>query len=188
MDLMPVADESATIKRVLAGDRTAFREIVDQHRTMVYRLAYRMVGNPEEAEDLSQEVFIRAYRSLGDFRQESKLSSWLYRITVNVCLDHQMRTESSPLPLEAIHTLDATSVEEDPTRIATSSIIQGHVRRALDSLSPRERAVFVLRHYQDLPLREVADMLSIRTGTVKALLYRAVQKMQRALSFYRKDI
>jgi RNA polymerase sigma-70 factor, ECF subfamily len=181
-------DEAGVIRRVLAGDSSAFREIVDQHGEMIYRLAFRLTGIARDAEDLSQEVFLKAYQALGSFRQESKLSSWLYRICVNIYLDGRAR--SKPISLEREHgrNYEATDSSADPGRLASSAILQRHIQRALLSLSPRERAVFVLRHYHELPIKEIGDVLSIRPGTVKALLFRAVQNMQKELAFCRKDI
>ena len=189
-----MTDEKLLIDRAQEGDRDAFRQLVERSNLNVYRLAYDMTGNRHDAEDLSQEVFVRAFRSLSLFRREAKWSTWIYRITVNLCLDH--RDSKSRKRLEYRDSIDddvaADSHHDNPGRTpereAESRMIQENIERALDRLSPQERSVFVLRHYHDLPLKEIADTMQIAEGTVKSHLFRALQRLRLELSFYRKDL
>ena len=189
-----MTDEHLLIDRAKQGDLQAFRELFENSKRTVYRLAYDMTGNRHDAEDLSQDVFVKAYRSLPGFRGDAKWSTWLHRITVNTCLDH--RKSSKPNSMEfndeiEHHTHTATPEHHEtilPDRAVQSTMIQQHIQRALDCLTPRQRSVFVLRHYNDLSLKQIAETLEVAEGTVKTLLFRAVQRLQKELSFYKKDL
>lgn len=185
-------DEPVLIQRALGGDLPAFRQIVEEYKMIVYRLALDMTGNPDDADDISQEVFLRAYKSLPSFRGESKISSWLYRIAVNICLDHRSKKKSRLVELrddmEGDENIARDLHQPLPDMSAGSRMIQDHIQKALEKLSPRERTVFVLRHYNDMSLKEIAATLSVTLGTVKSTLFRAVEKLQAELSFYRRDL
>lgn len=182
------------VRRAREGDLAAFRTIVDQNKLAVFRLAYDLTGNRHDAEDISQEVFVKAYRSLDRFRGEAKLSSWLYRITVNASHDHRSRkTWSTMRPDGQLEESDETPMfhghpGDNPEAAAEGNVIQGHIEAALERLTPRERTIFTLRHYQDLSLREIAGILKISEGTVKSMLFRALKRLQKELQFYRKDL
>lgn len=181
------------IARIQSGDRNAFRELVERHKRDVYFLALDLLGNHHDAEDLSQEVFIRAYRAIGSFRGESRLRTWLYRITVNCAIDSRRRQRLATVPLEDGGDDDRprapaaalASADPLPDAVLEDGALQAGLRRALRRLTPRERSVFVLRHYNDLPLREIGAMLDIAEGTVKALLFRAVRRLQKELVGFR---
>ena len=167
-----------------------FHELVEEYKRPLFALAYDLTGNHHDAEDLSQEVFIKAFRGVADFRGEAQVYSWLYRIAVNTYLNkrrkkalrfRQLWDDFSQIP----HTDDAKS---EPDRQAEADVMRRHVETALKKLSPRERSAFVLRHYQDLSLKEVAALMEVAEGTVKSLLFRATQKLRTALSFYREDL
>lgn len=190
-----MADEQLLIEQAKLGDMEAFRELVERSKINVYRLAYDMVRNRHDAEDVSQDVFLQAYRSLSLFRGEAKWSTWLYRITVNKCLDHRKSTTRKSMEYRedignAPHSEMPHHHSEGitPDRAAGSSLLQKHIERALDCLSPRERAVFVLRHYHDLSLKQIAETLTVTEGTIKSHLFRAVQQLQRELAYYRDDL
>lgn len=191
-----VTEERELISRAQNGDMNAFRQLVEQHRRNVYYLALDLSGHPQDAEDLSQEVFIRAFRFLGNFRGDAKFGSWLYRITVNSYIGNRRKKRMPAVPLqnpnshigadpESYLADTATASPEDTT---AAGDIQQHIRRALKQLSPRERAVFVLRHYCEMPLRDIAETLDIAEGTVKSLLFRAIKRLQKALAFYKPDL
>ncbi len=174
------------LERTVPG---TFREIVEQYKRPLYALAYDLTGSHHDAEDLSQEVFIKAYRAAEGFRGEAQLYSWLYRITVNTYLNkrrkkalrfRQLWDDFSQAPT------DGTAPR--PDQEAEADAVRRHVERALGRLSPRERSAFVLRHYQDLSLKEVAAVMDVAEGTVKSLLFRAAQKLRTALAFYREDL
>ncbi len=190
-----MTDEKLLIDRAQHGEMEAFRELVERSRIMVYRMAYDLTGNRHDAEDLSQETYVRAYRALPGFRGGAKWTTWLYRIMVNLSRD-QWRKESrqqlefSEDPEEKMNpTADINNHTADgPVRSAEAGMIQEHISRALESLSPQERRVFVLRHYEHFRLREIADMLEIAEGTVKSCLFRAIKTMQKELAFYRPEL
>ena len=172
---------------------SAFRDIVEQNKKLVYHLAVDMMGKPDDADDISQEVFIRAYRSVGSFRGEAKISSWLYRITVNVCLDYRSRKHSKMTELQedmesATRENNNASHADHPATATESRMIRDHIDAALELLTPRERTIFVLRHYHELSMKEIASTLRVTVGTVKSTLFRAVEKLQKELSFYRQDL
>lgn len=187
-------DEQRLIDRAQKGDTDAFRRLVERSRITTYRLAYDLTGNRHDAEDLSQEVYIRAFRGLGGFRGESKWSSWLHRITVNTYLDHRRSKkdtveydDETENPDGMVHP-SPNPAPAGPDARAEAGIIQEHIDRALTSLTPQERSVFVLRHYQDMPLKEIAAAMDIAEGSVKTYLFRAVRRLQKHLSFYRVDL
>jgi RNA polymerase sigma-70 factor (ECF subfamily) len=170
---------------------SAFQEIVELHKKRLYRLALDLTGTHEDAEDLSQEAFVRAYGALGSFRGEARLSSWLYRITLNIYLDQRSVQRGRHGIASGRHDGDPAHELPDkdpgPYEAAAATILRNHVTHALARLSPRERSVFVLRHYHDHSLKEIARILEVKTGTVKSLLFRAVHKLRHELEIYRDE-
>lgn len=175
------------------GDQEAFRKIVEDNKKKIFYLAYDLTGSPQDAEDLSQEVFIKAFRSLTLFRGEASLSSWLYRITVNTYLDLRRKKsyiagkyqQSIDEAVEADSVFDPNPTSGNPELFSESEQIQIHIDQALELLSPRERAVFIMRHYHGFSGKEVGKALAISTGTVKSLMSRAMKKLQKILGVYR---
>lgn len=167
----------------------AFREVVEQHKRPVYALAYDLTGSHHDAEDLSQEVFIKAYRALPAFRGDAQMYSWLYRITVNTYLNKRRK---KALRFRQLWDDFSYTASDDgiarPDQEVEASTMQQHVEAALQHLSPRERSAFVLRHYQDYSIKEVAAVMDVAEGTVKSLLFRAVKKLRTTLDFYREDL
>lgn len=180
-------------ERVCQGDLSAFQGLVDQFKKKVYFLAYDIVGDHHEAEDVSQEVFIKVYRSLGSFRRDAKMSSWIYQIAVNSAIDLLRKRKAKPsVNLEEFDHIElqdaprgAATAAVDPESSAEAALLQGRIEEALYSLTPRERTVFAMRHYNDFQINEIADVLEVSSGTVKSLLFRALQKLRRELAFYR---
>ena len=153
----------------------------------MYFIALDLMGNRTDAEDMSQEVFIKAYRSLPGFRGDAQVSSWLYRITVNTCIDHrrkkwwQIRKET---PL-----LDALPADSPgPEQTTDRRLIQAQIQVALHTLSPRERDIFLLRHDHDLALNDIAQSLHISVGTVKSTLFNAMRKLRKQLAPLRQEL
>lgn len=182
-------DENALIEGMTRGDPRAFRELVETYKKKVYYLALDMAGNPVDAEDISQEVFLKVYRSFSTFRKGAKLGSWLYRVTYNASIDHLRKRGATPEPVEdsvlegrsqADSGLPGT-VPSDPAAAAESSQLRDRIDRALDKVSPQEKAVFMLRHYDDLMLKDIAESLGLSIGSVKSYLFRAVRKLQKEL-------
>lgn len=184
-------DEQDLIARARNGDMRAFRGLVETHRRFVFHLAFDLTGNFQDAEDLSQEVFIRIFRSLRKFRGDCKLSSWLYTITTNTWIELDRTSHArfhhllAPLEEDTVESLQVRceSYRDDPERSAEKSFIRNHIQNALSVLSPRERSVFALRFFHDLKLAEIAEILGITEGAVKSHVFRAVKKMQKKLSF-----
>ncbi len=179
-------------ERVCRGDMTAFQDLVERYKRKVYFLAYDMVGDHHEAEDVSQEVFIKVYRAIRGFRRDAKMSSWIYQITVNTAIDLLRKRKAKPsVNLEDFENLELNdnppgtgTAALDPARQAEAVLLQRHIHQALSHVSPRERAVFVMRHYNDFKIDEIAAVLDISSGTVKSLLFRALQKLRRQLASF----
>jgi len=189
------SDEKELIRRLQAGETSAFRELVENHKRALFNLAYDLLGNAQDAEDISQEAFIKVYRSVGEFRGEAQLGSWMYRIVVNLCLNRRRKKALSAMELresfeddERHQSTPTFDHEANPEKTTEAEIMRQHLRRAIDQLSPQQRTIFVLRHDDDLPLAEIGKVLKISEGTVKSQLFRALRKLQEALSFYKADL
>lgn len=150
----------------------------------VYRLAFELTRSHHDAEDLSQEVFLKAWRSMDEFREQSTVDTWLYRITVNACLNSRRKKalRFRDLREDMAEILDGADANA-ASRNAEDAAIRRHVDRGMKRLSPRERTAFVLRCEYGLSIRETAAAMGIAEGTVKTLQYRAVQKLQNVLAF-----
>ena len=194
-------DESPDlVERLRAGEPAAFREMVECYQRDVYALAYDLCGNHHDAEDLSQEVFIKAFRGVGSFRADARLGSWLYRITMNAHIDNKRRKPVQLVSIDAHagdseaerplaeRLIDLAAAEARPDRAAGAARFQADVERALDALSAQERSVFVLRHYHDMKIGEISASLSIAEGTVKSLLFRSMRKLRDRLGQYRDGV
>jgi len=181
------ADELALIRRAQEGDSEAFEALVRVYDQNVLRLALQVVRSQEEARDLYQEAFLKVYRSLRYFRLEARFSTWLYRVVMNVCLDH-LRRQNTRKEVQAPEGDDGqpeyfqTVPEErpvlDPERAAHSREIGHRIQTALERLNPRERLVFELKHYQGLKLRAIGELCKTSEQTVKNCLFRATQKLR----------
>ena len=178
--------ESELIRRAAGGDRGAFHALVEQHRPMVYRVAFQFAGNHHDADDIAQEVFIKVYQSLARFRQDAQFTSWLYRIAMNACIDHRRRQQPHLTHLELEDpelALDATpAAEPGPEACAAGAELGVALQGAIDQLPPRQRVIFVMRHYEGLKLHEIAVALGLQDGTVKRQLHSAVHRLRRVLA------
>jgi RNA polymerase sigma-70 factor (ECF subfamily) len=163
-----------------AGHSRAFDVIVERHRRLVYQLCYRFVGNHEDASDLSQEVFLKAYRGLGSFRGGSSLSTWLYRIGVNACLNRVSVKKLPTEDLDARQHVDTRS--ESPSERVLRQERGARVREAITRLPPKQRATLVLRMYQELSHEEIALVLGSSVGAVKANFFHALGNLKKLLS------
>ena len=174
------------VTRAAGGDQAAFQALVERHRSMVYRVAFQFAGNHYDAEDIAQEVFIKVYRSLDRFRQDAQLTSWLYRIAMNACIDHRRRQRASavaPFGEEAeqrmLNTPEERPGPEDRAYAGElGQVLEGEVQR----LPEGQRIVFVMRHHQGLKLNEIADALGLAEGTVKRQLHAAIHRLRRTLA------
>ncbi len=178
--------DSDLVARAAAGDGAAFQALVERHRAMVYRLAYQFAGNHHDAEDIAQDVFIKVYRSLDKFRYDAQLTSWLYRIVMNACIDQRRRQSpagSAPFTEEADLQM-ANTPEEGPG--PEEQAYGGQLGEVLESeiarLPPGQRLVFTMRHHEGLKLSEIASALGLAEGTVKRQLHAAVHRLRAALT------
>lgn len=183
-------DDCALVARAQSGERAAFDVLVRRYDRDVLRLILRIVKNQELAADLYQESFLRIYRNLHLFRVESSFYTWIYRIVTNVCLDHLRRRRSRPEDQAPVVETDANRTETvdffdrqhdeqvNPEQHVFGKEIGARIDSALQQLSPRERIVFEMRHYQGLKLRAIGEALGTSEETVKNSLFRATQKLR----------
>jgi RNA polymerase sigma-70 factor, ECF subfamily len=173
------------ISRAAAGDSSAFQTLVERHRSMVYRVAFQFAGNHHDAEDIAQDVFIKVFRSLDRFRQDAQLTSWLYRIIMNACIDHRRRSRfsaSAAFGEEAeLRMLNAPEETPGPEERAYGGEIGQVLECEIGRLPKGQRLVFVMRHHQGMKLCEIAEALGLAEGTVKRQLHAAVHRLRQAL-------
>jgi RNA polymerase sigma-70 factor, ECF subfamily len=174
-------DETALAEACAAGRPGAFDLIVERHRRQIYQLCYRFTGNHEDASDLSQDVFLRAFRAIPKFRGRSSIGTWLYRIGVNVCLNRV----STRTPLERAEPIDGVPFLEQAGESASDRLLRderaSRVRAAIARLPERQRATLILRVYQELSHQEIADILGGSVGAVKANFFHALSNLKRLL-------
>jgi RNA polymerase sigma-70 factor (ECF subfamily) len=188
-------DERALVAEAQAGGRAAFEELVRRFDRDVLRLALNLMKRPEDARDVYQEAFLKVYRNLHRFRFECSFYTWLYRIVTNVCLDHLRRRQArpedqAPETNSSRHEEGITDFFErqrehrptlDPERTLFGKEISARIATAMERLSPRERVVFEMKHYQGLKLRAIGDALGTTEETVKNSLFRATRKLRSQL-------
>ena len=184
-------DESALIRAAQRGDERAFEELVRQYDQSVLRMALNLLRSPEDANDIYQETFLRVYRNLHKFRYDCSFHTWLYRIVTNLCLDvlrkRKVRKEEGSTVATADGEMDRMdSVQEarahgDPQRELFSSQLNGRIRDTLAGLTPRERVVFEMRHYEGMRLKAIGEVLGTTEEAAKNCLFRATRKMRAAL-------
>ena len=186
-------DDTNLIREAQQGNHRAFEELIRQYDHQVLRLALHLTGSPDDAQDIYQEAFLKAYKSVGNFRFECSFYTWLYRIVTNLCLDHlrkkQVRKEESAVVSdgdgEEFSLLDTVSDDRaahNPERDLMRKELGRKISKALTRLTERERMVFELKHYQGLKLRTIGEMLSTTEETAKNTLFRATQKLRSSLS------
>jgi len=176
------------VYQTVEGDAAAFNELVNRHHSKIYRLAYRMLGNPDDAADATQETFLEAYKSVKSFQFQSQFGTWLYRIGINTCQQYIRKSQSNERKLAAytreaeIHrpAPDNDSPERTLLKTEQSEIIQG----AIDRLPPKQREVVTLYYMQHLKYREIAEILACSEGTVASRLNQALKNLKRKLSKY----
>ena len=181
-------DDLKIIESCLLGNKQIFSRLIDNYKNMVYNLAYRMSNNPHEAEDISQEAFLRAYQSLAHFNPSYKFSTWLYQITLNIIRDKYKKKEIDYVSLDTpIETNDSeyfpqpADLTNNPEQIITQKDDLRAIQKAIYSLPLKYREVIVLRHLQDLSYIEIANILKLPAGTVKVRLYRAREQLKKIL-------
>jgi RNA polymerase sigma-70 factor (ECF subfamily) len=173
-------DDQALVAAFLAGRREAFDEMVVRHRRNVYQLCYRFVGNHEDASDLAQDVFVRAFKGLARFKGDASLGTWLYRVGVNVCLNRLALKRPLTESIDAAPRVDGHA--DDPHALAERAERSAVLRRAIAQLPPKQRATVVLRVYQDLSHEEIARVLGSSVGAVKANFFHALGNLKRLVA------
>jgi RNA polymerase sigma-70 factor (ECF subfamily) len=191
LDSVPHVQHNMLVERFQSGEMGAFDEIVDKCQKNVYNLAYRFTRNCEDAYDISQEVFIKVFKSLGRLKNSSAFDAWLRRVTVNACMDHLRQRPNERIMddlshLDGEHNVSAGYLLPD-VPVEDSEMLQ-IIARAVDQLPKRQRKVFVLRHYEGLSLKEIAAALGCSIGTVKAHLFRATRRLRKLLLPYVSQI
>ena len=187
-----VITDAAAVERTLAGEREAYRVLVQRHSNYVYRLAYRMTGNPHDAEEVVQEAFLRAYQKLQQFAGNANFGTWVYRIAANYSIDRlrqrkneDARREVATKAPEGEQEIDLMSRVKDsapsPERLAGSAEMAIKMKAALDTLTPAERTAIVMRHWDGCGIEEIAATLKSSTTAAKNTVFRAVQKLRAAL-------
>ncbi|MEO8025607.1 MAG: sigma-70 family RNA polymerase sigma factor [Bryobacteraceae bacterium] len=184
-------DEASLIRAAQAGDEVAFEQLVRMYDQSVLRLAMNLLRSPDDAQDVYQEAFLRVFRNLHSFRFDCSFHTWLYRIVTNLCLDHlrkrKVRREEPTVltttegPLDRMDSVQEERADGNPQRHLFSGELRNRIRETLGELTPRERMVFELRHYQGLRLRAIGEMLGTTEEAAKNCLFRATQKMRAAL-------
>jgi RNA polymerase sigma-70 factor, ECF subfamily len=182
----PADEELVNLAR--SGDHKAFEELVERHKQKAYRIAFDFARDREEAKDLSQEAFLRAYTHLANFDGRSGFYTWFYRILVNVCLDYKRRKKRSSAEEfnEAIeHQVEPSHMSKQPPA-PDQQVLAGQLSRkvsaALEALPPKQRTAFILKNNQGLSIREIAAMMQTAEGTVKVHLHRAVTALRQSLA------
>ena len=186
-------EDDELIREAQRGDREAFDALVRRYDQSVLRLALHILGHEQDAQDVHQEAFLKAYRHLGNFRFECSFYTWLYRIVTNLCLDHMRRRktrredpattlDSEGGEIDLLTNVTDTRAMANPGRELERKRMGECIRVALDKLTPRERTVFELKHYEGLKLRTIGEMLSTTEETAKNTLFRATRKLRAELS------
>ena len=184
-------DEAELIRAAQQGDQRAFEQLVRSYDQSVLRLATNLLRSPEEANDIYQEAFLRVFKNLHTFRFDCSFHTWLYRIVSNLCLDalrkRKVRREESSVVetnegfLDRMETVQEQRADSDPERSLESQELKHRIQEVLGGLSPRERAVFEMRHYQGMRLRTIGEVMGTSEEAAKNCLFRATQKMRAAL-------
>lgn len=185
--------ENELIREAQQGSRAAFEALVRQYDQAVLRLALHLTGSEQDAEDIHQEAFLKAYRYLGNFRFECSFYTWIYRIVTNLCLDLLRRRKSrredqavmldqSGEELDLLSNVSDERASANPDRELNRKFLGERIGAALDQLTPRERMVFELKHYQGLRLRTIGEMLNTTEETAKNTLFRATRKLRANLA------
>lgn len=190
-EISPISDALA-VERTLAGERDAYRVLVERHSRNVYQLAYRMMGNRQDAEEVVQEAFLRGYQKLKQFAGNANFGTWVYRIAANHAIDllRQRKTEDSRR--EVPRKIEEDGLEVDvvgrvkdpgpsPERLAGSSELAARMTEALSKLTPAERTAIVMRHWDGCAIEEIASVLKSNANATKNTVFRAVAKLRKAL-------
>ena len=187
-----VDSDAIAVERTLAGDRDAYRVLVERHSANLFRLAYRMTGNRHDAEEVVQEALLRGYQKLGQFSSRSNFGTWVYRIAANYAIDRVRQQRREEARKEKPVRDDSGGQEIDPVnfvrdekplpeRLTLNAELRKKMEEALEALTPAERTAFVMRHWEGCAIEEIAGVLKSNSGATKNTVFRAVQKLRQAL-------
>lgn len=176
---LEAAEDRVLVAAFLAGSQDAFAVIVHRYQRTVYQVCYRFVRNHEDAADLAQDVFVRAFKGLSQFKGDASLGTWLYRVGVNCCLNRLAVKRPRTEPVDESHHVDQK--RDDPLRAMLRSEKADYVRQAIARLPPKQRATLLLRVYQDLSHEEIATILGSSVGATKANFFHALGNLKRLL-------
>jgi RNA polymerase sigma-70 factor (ECF subfamily) len=185
---MEISD-AAVVAQVLAGDKDAFRLLVDRHSRSIYSVAWCMTGSQQDAEEIVQETFLRAYKSLHRFESRSSFSTWIYRIAVNRSLDFlkekkmtdAYQISENPAPDEDQREIQVRATDPGPDRLLLSAEVRQKFAQAINLLTPAERVAFAMRHMEGKSIEEISKMLKVKASAAKNSIFRAVQKIRQQL-------
>ena len=186
-------DDAHIIEQFQEGDETVFDQLVQRYRTRTYQLAQRYVPNVEDAQDITQDAFVRAYQGLADFKRRSQFYSWLYRITVNLCIDFLRKNAryqkfACELSIDDVSMMNLADVKlTSPPQEAENKEMLTQLRKAIRLLTPRQQEIFMLRYWEGLALKDIAYVLGKSTGTIKAHLFHAHRNLRKHLRHYLED-
>lgn len=173
-------DDVELVSAAADGNREAFDVIVERHRRAVYQVCYRFMNNHEDASDLAQDAFVRAWKGLKDFKGQAQLSTWLYRIAVNVCLNRKSLKTTVTEPIETTERLEDARIEGAQHKMLREERAVA-VRNAIASLPEKQRATLIMRTYHDMSHQEIADTLGSSVGAVKANFFHALNNLKKIL-------
>ena len=180
------------IQRFQAGDSEVFDLLYLRYRDRIYGVICSIISNREDALDITQDVFLKAYQGLGNFKRTSQFYSWIYRITINRCIDFMRRRSKhsvlcdNPVSDEEFYPLEAHRRSSSPSKLVEREELRTYLHRAVVQLSPKQREVFILRYREELPLKEIGDKMGRSIGTVKAHLFQAHRNLRELLLPYLK--
>lgn len=174
--------EKSLLRGLKRGDSQAFAVAMDCYMDMIYSLAYSMLGNPQDAEDACQEVFLRLHRAASRLRANSSLRLWLNKTCINYCLDELRRRARRPVVSSSENVAAIQSELADSAQLAANREFEQHILDCLSRLSPRQRAIFALRHFLGLTIGEISEVLNCAPGTVKSHLSRAIANLRETLA------
>lgn len=184
---MAAENEQQLVQQIQAGDRRAFERLLDAYETRVYRLALRFTERIADAEDVTQEIFVAVYKGLGQFRGNSALGTWIYRIAMNHCLEFRRKRKLECLPYDEELMLPENDWRADPFQSANRHELSERVEAALSCLSPLHRDVIILHELQGMTYQEVAAALDVPVGTVKSRLSNAFRRLRDLLGGYVRE-
>jgi RNA polymerase sigma-70 factor (ECF subfamily) len=176
-------EDTALVQSAQEGDLDAFRQLFDDNKHKIYATAYKYLRNKEDAEDILQETFIKAYQSLDKFRSgpDTSFTSWLYRISINSSIDHIRRTKKmreNHIDSDSIDQISSNHENFDPEHASRQQDVRERIDHVLNRLSAKQRMIFILRHYQQLSTQEIAEYMNCSQGSIKRQLFRAVSAMK----------